>query len=75
MFHAHKTEFAEKGWTGLFLVKEDQSEPDVTAFTKGEKAVYPAEVSNNTFSTEQTKTKDSQSAAVVSYGEASQGGS
>lgn len=22
MFHAHKTEFAEKGWTGLFLVKE-----------------------------------------------------
>jgi FtsP/CotA-like multicopper oxidase with cupredoxin domain len=23
MFHAHKTEFAEKGWTGLFLVKDD----------------------------------------------------
>lgn len=22
MFHAHKTEFAEKGWTGVFLVKE-----------------------------------------------------
>ena len=22
IFHAHKTEFAEKGWTGLFLVKE-----------------------------------------------------
>jgi len=22
LFHAHKTEFAEKGWTGLFLVKE-----------------------------------------------------
>lgn len=22
MFHAHKTEFAEKGWTGSFLVKE-----------------------------------------------------
>jgi hypothetical protein len=22
MFHAHKTEFAEKGWMGLFLVKE-----------------------------------------------------
>jgi hypothetical protein len=21
MFHAHKTEFAEKGWMGLFLVK------------------------------------------------------
>jgi hypothetical protein len=25
MFHAHKTEFAEKGWTGLFLVKDNQS--------------------------------------------------
>jgi hypothetical protein len=22
MFHAHKTEFAEKGWTGLFMVKD-----------------------------------------------------
>jgi hypothetical protein len=74
MFHAHKTEFAEKGWTGLFLVKEDQSESDVTAFKKGENAVYPPEIGNNTFTT-QTKTKDSQSAAVVSYGEASQGGS
>jgi FtsP/CotA-like multicopper oxidase with cupredoxin domain len=74
MFHAHKTEFAEKGWTGLFLVKEDQSEPDVTAFKKGENAVYPSEIGNDTFTT-QTKTKDSQSAAVVSYGEASQGGS
>jgi hypothetical protein len=27
MFHAHKTEFAEKGWMGLFLVK-DKSEFD-----------------------------------------------
>ena len=61
-------EVAEQGWTGLFLVKEDQSEPDVTAFTKGEKAVYPAEVSNNTFFTTQSKTKDSLSAVVVSYG-------
>lgn len=25
MFHAHKTEFAEKGWTGLFLVKDETS--------------------------------------------------
>jgi FtsP/CotA-like multicopper oxidase with cupredoxin domain len=25
MFHAHKTEFAEKGWTGLFLVKDEIS--------------------------------------------------
>jgi hypothetical protein len=22
MFHAHKTEFAEKGWMGLFMVKD-----------------------------------------------------
>jgi manganese oxidase len=28
MFHAHKTEFAEKGWTGLFVVKEDSSNID-----------------------------------------------
>jgi FtsP/CotA-like multicopper oxidase with cupredoxin domain len=25
LFHAHKTEFAEKGWTGLFLVKEPEA--------------------------------------------------
>jgi FtsP/CotA-like multicopper oxidase with cupredoxin domain len=25
MFHAHKTEFAEKGWTGLFLVNDEIS--------------------------------------------------
>src|ERR671921_163953 len=73
MFHAHKTEFAEKGWTGLFLVKEDQSEPDAVAFAKGERAAYPAETNNNTFTTE-GKTKDSPSTVVVSYGEASQGG-
>lgn len=24
MFHAHKVEFSEKGWTGLFLVSEDK---------------------------------------------------
>lgn len=26
MFHAHKTEFAEKGWVGLFLVKDSAAE-------------------------------------------------
>lgn len=26
MFHAHKTEFAEKGWVGLFLVKDSIAE-------------------------------------------------
>jgi manganese oxidase len=30
MFHAHKTEFAEKGWTGLFMVK-GSSATDETA--------------------------------------------
>jgi len=25
MFHAHKTEFAEKGWMGTFLVKEQKN--------------------------------------------------
>jgi hypothetical protein len=26
MFHAHKTEFAEKGWMGTFLVKDTVDE-------------------------------------------------
>ena len=75
MFHAHKTEFAEKGWTSLFLVKENQTESNVTAFAKGERAVYPSEINNNTF-TKQSEIQDSQSttatAALVSYGEFSQ---
>ena len=72
MFHAHKTEFAEKGWMGLFLVKEEQTESDVNAFAKGERAIYPPETNNNTFSS-QSKTQDSQSVtAAVSYGEFSQ---
>ena len=25
MFHAHKTEFAEKGWMGLFFVKDSKA--------------------------------------------------
>ena len=33
LFHAHKTEFAEKGWTGLFLVRN----PNENATTVGEK--------------------------------------
>jgi FtsP/CotA-like multicopper oxidase with cupredoxin domain len=28
MFHAHKTEFAEKGWTGMFLVKDPDGSSD-----------------------------------------------
>src|SRR5574339_197863 len=33
MFHAHKTEFAEKGWMGLFLVKESVNEKNNTSYT------------------------------------------
>ena len=66
MFHAHKTEFAEKGWMGLFLVKENQTETDVEAFNKGEKASYPPEISNNTF-TIQSNTKGSQSATEGAF--------
>jgi len=33
MFHAHKTEFAEKGWTGLFMVKDSSLENDKTTAT------------------------------------------
>ena len=25
LFHAHKVEFSEKGWVGLFLVNENES--------------------------------------------------
>ena len=64
MFHAHKTEFAEKGWMGLFLVKEDPAEPDVLALNKSETASYPPELSNNennnNSSTTEIKTKDPQ---------------
>ena len=67
MFHAHKTEFAEKGWMGLFDVKEDSAEPYVVASNKSETASYPAELaelSNNTnsnnSSTIESKTKDPQ---------------
>ena len=40
MFHAHKTEFAEKGWMGLFLVK------DMTS-TTGEPAYNSTATANN----------------------------
>jgi manganese oxidase len=46
MFHAHKTEFAEKGWMGLFFVK-DSAEPYVVALNNNKTASYPAEVGNN----------------------------
>jgi manganese oxidase len=44
MFHAHKTEFAEKGWMGLFLVK------DMTSSNGGQ--VYNStSIANNTAAT------------------------
>ena len=51
MFHAHKTEFAEKGWTGLFLVKDEtaQSVSENSNFTSIENSTSStSEVSNTT---------------------------
>jgi FtsP/CotA-like multicopper oxidase with cupredoxin domain len=36
MFHAHKTEFAEKGWTGSFLVKDSSQTNEKTTSSGGE---------------------------------------
>jgi FtsP/CotA-like multicopper oxidase with cupredoxin domain len=52
MFHAHKTEFAEKGWTGLFLVNDDtaQSVTENSNVTSIENSTSysPSEFSNTT---------------------------
>lgn len=48
MFHAHKTEFAEKGWMGLFLVKDNQSinaKSNITAI--GNTTTYTGPEANN----------------------------
>jgi len=34
LFHAHKTEFAEKGWTGIFLAKENPDQKAQTGIKK-----------------------------------------
>ena len=44
MFHAHKTEFAEKGWMGLFLVK------DMTS-SNGGRVYNSTSIANNTAAT------------------------
>jgi hypothetical protein len=44
MFHAHKTEFAEKGWMGLFLVKE-------TISSSGAAQVYNSTATTNNTAT------------------------
>ena len=48
MFHAHKTEFAEKGWMGLFLVKE------TTSSTSSAQVYNSTSTTNNTSSTAYT---------------------
>jgi manganese oxidase len=51
MFHAHKTEFAEKGWVGLFLVKDSTAESatENSNFTSIERnASYPTSEFSNT---------------------------
>jgi hypothetical protein len=73
MFHAHKTEFAEKGWMGMFLVKEEnQTEPNSIAFVKGERTDYPAETidSNNILTRQQNI--DSQISTANTYGDSLQ---
>ncbi|HET7242334.1 MAG TPA: multicopper oxidase domain-containing protein [Nitrososphaeraceae archaeon] len=51
MFHAHKTEFAEKGWVGLFLVKDSTAESatENSNFTSiGRNATYSTSEFSNT---------------------------
>ena len=51
MFHAHKTEFAEKGWVGLFLVKDSTAESatENSNFTSiGRNASYSTSEFSNT---------------------------
>ena len=51
MFHAHKTEFAEKGWVGLFLVKDSTAESVIGNSTFGSierNASYPTSEFSNT---------------------------
>ncbi len=48
MFHAHKTEFAEKGWTGLFLVRDNQSVNATSNITAiGNTTIYTGPESDN----------------------------
>jgi FtsP/CotA-like multicopper oxidase with cupredoxin domain len=48
MFHAHKTEFAEKGWMGLFLVKE------MTSSSSSAQVYNSTATTNNTSATAYT---------------------
>lgn len=44
MFHAHKTEFAEKGWMGLFLVKDPDGNNNTTTSAEPQ---YPSSASGS----------------------------
>jgi manganese oxidase len=63
MFHAHKTEFAEKGWMGLFLVMEGGR--------GGEEGDYNDQTRSDLIATTTTSSSSSSTAAKasVSYGE------
>ncbi len=63
LFHAHKTEFAEKGWVGTLLVKESGNQQDIMALNKEEKSPHAAEINNNITSCakDEIKTSSSQS--------------
>jgi FtsP/CotA-like multicopper oxidase with cupredoxin domain len=60
MFHAHKTEFAEKGWMGTFLVKDDSRKSYLTTSSKDEITwnKIKIEKNNNTFANITTKSNN-----------------
>lgn len=60
MFHAHKTEFAEKGWMGTFLVKDDPRKSYLTTSSKDEITWYKIKIekNNNTFANITTKSNN-----------------
>ena len=40
LFHAHKVEFSEKGWIGIFLVSDEDSEQETPPVTAGNTNEY-----------------------------------
>ena len=70
LFHAHKTEFAEKGWIGSFLVKDSKGQQDIVALNMGEKSPHPAEINNNasnSYAKEAIKTNSSNFGGDTNY--------
>jgi FtsP/CotA-like multicopper oxidase with cupredoxin domain len=62
MFHAHKTEFAEKGWVGLFLVK------DSTAESATENSNFTSIERNASYSTSEFSNTDNGTTSFVKTG-------